>query len=72
MTAVKASPGFSLTSKCTRCKSQEVQLDALKAAGAKVERELRVGGGSGITLRCPELPCPNCGNETYTVKFSLR
>lgn len=70
MTTVKVRVGFSLKCQCSRCRSQEVQLDALKAAGAKVERELELAGASGFTLRCPDLPCSRCGNESYTVRFS--
>lgn len=70
MTTVKASVGFALTCQCSRCRADSASLDALKAAGAKVERELKLAGASGFTLRCPDLPCSRCGNESYTVRFS--
>jgi len=63
--------GFSLTCHCSHCKWPANDIDALKAAGAKIERELKTDQGSTFMLRCVNLPCPRCAGTGYTLRFSM-
>lgn len=70
MAKVSTGFGFSLTCHCSHCKWPQNNLDKLKAAGAKIEREMKVGSKTTFMLRCVNLPCERCGGTGYTMRFS--
>jgi hypothetical protein len=70
MTKVSTGFGFSLTCHCSSCKWPSNDIDKLKAAGAKIEREMKVGSKTTFMLRCADLPCPRCAGTGYTLRFS--